>query len=218
MKTIKTHQLCLLFFFTALIAVQAQEGDGGPPAEAAPAAEAAPTQESNPPPQQAVQNEDKHARFSHRRFRGDLGIGVAYGDGTGAVTFGGEFKYAVIPNLYLGLGGSNVIHKDFTKNSFFAVGDYFFTEGLVRPYVGLGLGVIRYSKDGDFSSTNIFDDEDDDIRRTNDQTGLVLIPRVGVDIWHFRLGLAYEFEFSDDIPGFFAITAGAVFGGGKKSK
>ena len=174
-------------------------------------------------------------------FKVDLSVGYAIpgGEGTkGGVLFALEPKYAVIPNLSVGLRMEAAIIAKFngydedgnamdTKvkgaGSYLATGDYYFTNNYsLRPFAGAGLGIFSIaamevnSNNGKISGGSKFGQ----------------MVRAGVEAGHFRLGLEYNLVPKTTYEGYDAdgnyvtglsssnnymgIKIGVCFGGGRK--
>ena len=168
-----------------------------------------------------------NAQTQFKPFRVDLGLGFAVASGGGGLVLNLEPKYAVIPQLSVGLKlETDLIVRDIKYKvgekeeitdgtgqaiaSCLATADYHLTQKPFRPFVGAGLGIFAIGAakvsngdlDGDGESTNF---------------GAMI--RGGFDVGHFRLALAYHFSGKDAVnsnTGFFSMTVGAYIGGGKK--
>lgn len=174
-------------------------------------------------------------------FKVDLSIGYAIpgGEGTkGGIVLAVEPKYAVIPNLAVGLRMEGAIIAKFSgydengnamntkvkaAGSYLATGDYYFTNNYaLRPFVGAGAGI--------FSLAGIeVNSSSENISGGSKFGGMV---RGGIEAGHFRLGLEYNivpkttFEGYDSdgnyVTGltssnnYFGIKIGACIGGGRK--
>ena len=171
-----------------------------------------------------------NAQVEYKPFRFDIGLGYAIADGGGGVLFNLEPKYAVIPQLSVGIkweldlivrdlvvssSGDKASAKAQGISSFLAVADYHFTQNTFRPFAGAGLGIYQIAaasatatSSGSSTSTGV-----------GAGTNFGAMIRAGFDVSHFRLALAYNFAGKDALDnktGFFSITAGAYIGGGKK--
>ena len=174
-------------------------------------------------------------------FKVDLSIGYAIpgGEGTkGGIVLALEPKYAVIPNLAVGLRMEGAIIAKFSgydengnamntkvkaAGSYLATGDYYFTNNYaLRPFVGAGAGI--------FSLAGIeVNSSSENISGGSEFGGMV---RGGIEAGHFRLGLEYNlvpkttFEGYDSngnyVTGltssnnYIGIKIGACIGGGRK--
>ena len=174
-------------------------------------------------------------------FKVDLSIGYAIpgGEGTkGGIIFAFEPKYAVIPNLAVGLRMEGAIIAKFSgydedgnamntkvkaAGSYLATGDYYFTGNFaLRPFAGVGAGI--------FSLAGIeMNSSSENISGGSKFGGMV---RGGIEAGHFRLGLEYNivpkttFEGYDSdgnyVTGltssnnYIGIKLGAFIGGGKR--
>jgi len=174
-------------------------------------------------------------------FKVDLSIGYAIpgGEGTkGGILFAFEPKYAVIPNLSVGLRMEGAIIAKFngydedgnamdTKvkaaGSYLATGDYYFTNNYaLRPFAGAGAGIFSIaamevnSSNGNVSGGSKFG-------------GMV---RGGIEAGHFRVGLEYNIVPKTTYEGYdsdgnyvtglsssnnyMGIKVGVCIGGGRK--
>jgi len=174
-------------------------------------------------------------------FKIDLSMGYAIPGGEGAkggVIFAVEPKYAVIPNLAIGLRMEGAIIAKFSgydeegnamntkvkaAGSYLATGDYYFTNNYaLRPFAGAGAGI--------FSIAGIeVNSNSENISGGSKFGGMV---RAGIEAGHFRLGLEYNivpkttFEGYDSDGNFvtgltssnnyIGIKIGACIGGGRK--
>ena len=134
-------------------------------------------------------------------FKVDLSIGYAIpgGEGTkGGIVLALEPKYAVIPNLAVGLRMEGAIIAKFSgydedgnamntkvkaAGSYLATGDYYFTNNYaLRPFAGAGAGI--------FSIAGIeVNSSSENISGGSKFGGMI---RAGIEAGHFRLGLEYN--------------------------
>src|SRR5918993_948882 len=136
-----------------------------------------------------------------KRFKGDVSLGYAAPIGSssnGGVVFAMEPKFAVMDELSLGLRMEAAVTAKFSGTdiygdaevdnakafgSYLATADYYFTNNYpFRPFIGAGLGVFE-----------VYDDEN---TLTEDPVTSVKfggIVRTGMEIYHFRLGIEYNF-------------------------
>jgi len=174
-------------------------------------------------------------------FKADLSIGYAIpgGEGTkGGIVLAVEPKYAVIPNLAVGLRMEGAIIAKFSgydedgnamntkvkaAGSYLATGDYYFTNNYaLRPFAGAGAGI--------FSLAGIeVNSSSENISGGSKFGGMV---RGGIEAGHFRIGVEYNivpkttFEGYDSngnyVTGltssnnYIGIKIGACIGGGRK--
>jgi hypothetical protein len=174
-------------------------------------------------------------------FKIDLSMGYAIPGGEGAkggIIFAVEPKYAVIPNLAVGLRMEGAIIAKFSgydeegnamntkvkaAGSYLATGDYYFTNNFaLRPFAGVGAGI--------FSIAGIeMNSSSENISGGSKFGGMV---RGGVEAGHFRIGLEYNivpkttFEGYDSdgnyVTGltssnnYIGIKIGAFIGGGRR--
>ena len=174
-------------------------------------------------------------------FKVDLSIGYAIpgGEGTkGGIVLAVEPKYAVIPNLAVGLRMEGAIIAKFSgydedgnamntkvkaAGSYLATGDYYFTNNYaLRPFAGAGAGI--------FSLAGIeVNSSSENISGGSKFGGMV---RGGIEAGHFRIGVEYNivpkttFEGYDSngnyVTGltssnnYIGIKIGACIGGGRK--
>ena len=172
-------------------------------------------------------------------FKVDVSTGYAITGGEGAkggVLFAIEPKYAVIPNLSVGLRFETAIMaRGFADNtgqvanmevkaagSYLVTGDYYFTDNTVRPFGGIGAGLFSLAGASAGSSG-------ESVGSGSKFGGLV---RAGVELGHFRMGLEYNLVPATKIAvydgnttytsetknGYIGIKFGAVIGGGRISK
>jgi hypothetical protein len=166
----------------------------------------------------------------HTPFRWDIGMHYArpsnYGVGIGIFT---EPKYLVNDNLSVGIRAEATVLGRLKTNasedaggslgwvtSLLAISDYHFGETKFRPTVGLGAGLFRptaasYSKG----------DKYPELARGSK---FGVSPRIGIDLWHFRLSADYNFIFGqrnlidgqsiDLNQNHLSIKLGIFFGGG----
>ena len=171
----------------------------------------------------------------------DLSVGYAIpgGEGVkGGIIFAFEPKYAVIPNLAVGLRMEGAIIAKFSgydeegnamntkvkaAGSYLATGDYYFTNNYaLRPFAGAGAGIFSIAGiEVNSSSENI---------SGGSKFGVMV--RGGIEAGHFRIGLEYNivpkttFEGYDSngnyVTGltssnnYIGIKIGAFIGGGRK--
>ena len=174
-------------------------------------------------------------------FKIDLSMGYAIPGGEGAkggIIFAVEPKYAVIPNLAIGLRMEGAIIAKFSgydedgnamntkvkaAGSYLATGDYYFTNNYaLRPFAGAGAGI--------FSIAGIeVNSNSENISGGSKFGGMV---RGGFEAGHFRIGLEYNivpkttFEGYDSdgnyVTGltssnnYIGIKLGAFIGGGRR--
>ena len=169
-----------------------------------------------------------NAQTEFKPFRVDVGLGYAICDGGGGVLLNFEPKYAVIPELSVGVKFElDLIVRDLQVTpsgdiatgtaqamaSYLATADYHLSKNTFRPFVGAGLGIYQIASASATTTSSGTNDADVDGRSN---FGAML--RAGFDVSHFRLVLAYNFAGKDALDnntGFFSITAGAYIGGGK---
>jgi opacity protein-like surface antigen len=180
------------------------------------------------------------AQTNLRPFKVDLGIGYAIPAGKGVkggVLLVIEPKYAVIPQLALGLRFEGAIIARFTgydaegnpntvdvkgQGSYVATGDYYFTNNYaVRPFVGGGIGIYRIAGVEVTSGT-------EGVSASSKFGGML---RAGVELSHVRLGMEYNIVPSTTFSGYdmngspatltsknsyLGLKLGVCIGGGKK--
>lgn len=94
-----------------------------------------------------------------------------------------------------------------------ATGDYYFTNRMVRPYVGGGIGVYNFVS----------------VQATSSNGGSITVPaetkpggmiRLGVEVWHVRAGFHYNIVGKSNTinNNYLGITFGIVLGGGVKEE
>jgi hypothetical protein len=140
-----------------------------------------------------------NAQYEFKPFKVDVSLGYAIPGGEGAkggVLFVVEPKYAVIPNLSVGLrmeaaimargradaAGTNTEVDVKAAGSYLVTGDYYFTSSKVRPFAGAGLGIYSLAA----AST---EDEGASVS-SGSKFGEMI--RAGVELSHFRVGLEYN--------------------------
>ena len=172
-----------------------------------------------------------------KAFRVDLGLGYAIPKDGGGVILSVEPKYAVIPNVAVGLrfelagmaqATYEVVNGQVTKDgsasvklngSYLLTGDYYFTNNNFRPFGGLGVGI--YNLNGAESNIN----GTTSVATNKNNLGYML--RAGFDVSHFRLAIEYNIagKMETDILGndysssynYLGIKANVYIGGGKKN-
>ena len=182
-----------------------------------------------------------NAQNQFKPFKFDLSTGYAIPSGKGAkggVLFVGEPKYAVIPNLSVGLrfevaimargmsdASGNVSEVDVkAAGSYLATGDYYLTQNLVRPFAGAGVGIFSLASASASNTTAS--------AGTGSKFGEMV--RAGVEISHFRIGLEYNIVPSTKVDAvdaqsgetytatsknsYVGIKIGAIIGGGRIKK
>ena len=170
-----------------------------------------------------------NAQIDYKPFRVDIGLGYAVVDGGGGVLFNVEPKYAVIPQLSVGLKiEADLIVRDLVVSStgetasakaqgitsYLATADYHLMQNSFRPFVGAGLGIYRIAAVS--ASASGSGTASAGVGEGNNFGAML---RAGFDVSHFRLALAYNFAGKDELDnktGFFSITVGAYIGGGKR--
>jgi len=161
-----------------------------------------------------------NAQTEFQPFRVDMGFGwnKAFWSNTGSgVALYFEPKYAVTPVLNIGVKFEGDLNsRNYTQTwglrqwigSCLATADYHFMQNSdLRLFAGAGLGVYHISVYNDAIP----------ISGVANNFGAML--RVGFDVNHFRLALAYNYagkDVADCNTSFFSITIGGYLGGGKK--
>jgi outer membrane protein X len=183
-------------------------------------------------------NAQKSSEGSYKPFKCDVALGYAIPQGSGSkggVLFAIEPKYAVMPQLSVGLrlegaitahgwissDGESASAKVATSSSYLATGDYYFNNNTFRPFAGAGLGIYK------LASASFDDAADFTIASATKFGGMV---RAGFEVGHFRLGLEYNLvgkttetiaDGTSNPPtitsknGYMGIKFGFFFGGGK---
>jgi len=177
--------------------------------------------------------------YDYKKFRVDLGGGVAIPNGGAGVLFYVEPKYAVHPDFSVGVRLLNaLIAKKINDNtadvssniSFLLTGDYYFTSTTARPYIGAGLGLFH---NAGLATTSSYTNSGGNTTITSNYSvpssnNFGAMIRGGVDVVHLRIGLEYNFVPSTTAQNgsnnnadfrvqnsYFGITFGGYFGGGK---
>jgi hypothetical protein len=178
-----------------------------------------------------------NAQHEFKPFKVDVSLGYAIPGGEGAkggVLFVVEPKYAVIPEVSVGLrieaavmargradaSGTTSEVDVKAAGSYLATGDYYFTSSTVRPFAGLGLGIYSLAA----AST------EDNGASVSAGSKFGQMVRAGVELSHFRVGLEYnivpkttmEYINSNGVKttssmknGYIGIKVGFCIGGGK---
>jgi hypothetical protein len=140
-----------------------------------------------------------NAQYEFKPFKVDVSLGYAIPGGEGAkggVLFVVEPKYAVIPEVSVGLrmeaaimargrtdaNGNNTEADVKAAGSYLVTGDYYFTSSTVRPFAGAGLGIYSLAA----AST------EDDGASVSAGTKFGEMIRAGVELSHFRVGVEYN--------------------------
>lgn len=174
-------------------------------------------------------------------FKVDLSIGYAIpgGEGVkGGIILAVEPKYAVIPNLAVGLRMEGAIIAKFSgydqdgnamdtkvkaAGSYLATGDYYFTNNYaLRPFAGAGAGIFSIAAMEVNSSSG-------KVSGGSEFGGMV---RAGIEAGHFRIGVEYNIVPKTTFEGYdsngnyqtgltssnsyLGIKIGACIGGGKE--
>ncbi|MDB5280732.1 MAG: hypothetical protein JWR61_5687 [Ferruginibacter sp.] len=177
---------------------------------------------------------------SFKPFKVDLSVGYAIpagGTGSkGGALFAIEPKYAVMPQLSLGLrleiaatvSGTNLTNVDANTTasvkaaaSYLATGDFYFNNNDFRPFLGAGAGLYQ-TAGAEVTQTTT----DVTVASSTKFGGMV---RGGFEYKHFRLGLEYNFIGKTIVPptsgtsnngyeiknGYAGIKMGFCIGGGR---
>ena len=180
------------------------------------------------------------AQSEFKPFKVDVSLGYAIPGGTGAkggVLFVVEPKYAVIPNVSVGLrmeaavmargqvdANGNAADVDVkAAGSYLLTGDYYFTSTTVRPFAGAGLVI--------FSLAAAYANSNGTTASASAGSKFGEMVRAGVEISHFRVGLEYNIVPSTKYEmvnmttgakstystknGYLGIKVGFCIGGGK---
>lgn len=174
----------------------------------------------------------------YKKFK--VGIGVGYGvpsEGSGGVLLYLEPMYRVMDQLAVGLrietalfagqpiSGTSFTTAAFGVGSYTLNGQYYFSNGLFRPFVGAGLGMFTAAGTStDLGSGNYY------VQAATTVFGFY--PRVGFDFGHFNLSIDYNLIPSQstqvDLGGlgfttqttnysYIGLRVGASIGGGKNN-
>jgi outer membrane protein W len=187
----------------------------------------------------AVNAQDKKEGTEFKPFKVDVSLGYAIPGGSGAkggLLFVVEPKYAVIPNLSVGLrieaavmargvetSGSTTSGDIDVKasGSYLATGDYYLSNNYsFRPFVGAGLGIYTIAAASANSTTT----------SAGGGSKFGEMVRAGFEASHFRLGLEYNIVpkttmtttsgsttyNSTSKNGYIGIKLGVCFGGGRR--
>lgn len=166
----------------------------------------------------------------YKPFKVDAGMGYARpkgkGNKAGALLYI-EPKFNLLDRLsvgirteatamargYLDINQTSVTGDAGLSLSFLGTADYYFTNRLVRPYIGGGAGI--YNLIG--------------VNATTGNGGSIQLPsetkfgtmiRGGVEIWHIRAGVEYNFVKKSALinNNYLGLKIGIVFGGGVKDQ
>jgi Outer membrane protein beta-barrel domain len=178
------------------------------------------------------------AQSDNKPFKVDVSAGYAITSGSGSkggVLFVVEPKYAVMPNLSLGLRLETAVVARFdgydqngdpqdvsvkASASYLATGDYYFNDNYsFHPFVGAGVGVFTLAS----ASSN-----SDGVSTGSKFGGMI---RAGIEVSHFRFGIEYNiipkttfdgFDNNGDPAtltsknGYIGIKLGVCLGGGPR--
>lgn len=170
-----------------------------------------------------------------KKFKVGVGLGYAMAGGEGAkggVLFAIEPAYRITDAIQVGLrwetaalvrGFSEPIPDEVSLDiaaigSFSLNGQYYFSNGSFRPFVGAGIGL--YS----LAAVKYDDTDADNFEIAASQNKVGFYPRVGFDAGHFSMSLDYNLipatkaeEAGGDFKNsYLGIRIGAFFGGGRK--
>lgn len=87
------------------------------------------------------------------------------------------------------------------------VGEYYFTDRNVRPYLGMGIGWYQYFE---LNGASLINQEENIVKPS-----IGFRPKVGVLIHRLNLSLIYHLTASKVIPNYAGLGVGFYFGGGK---
>src|SRR5258708_4566391 len=142
------------------------------------------------------------AKAKFRPFKVDVAFGAAIAQGTGAkggVLFSLEPKYALIPQVVVGLrleaaltgrgfvasDGSSASADIAALGSYLATGDYYFSHRIFRPFAGAGTGI--YS----LASASFKGNTSGGSTSAGAATKFGGMVRTGFEVAHFRLAIEY---------------------------
>ncbi len=184
------------------------------------------------------------AQYSYKPLRVELGWGISFPTDlkTGAVSsFHIEPKYSVLPKISVGVraeanlfslrGAEYPSVSKYEKGSFnrkesfsfLVTGDYHFTTGTFRPFVGLGLGVSHtvgvYTSRVHYYSLpyKLFPEHKRKEANLQYKLNLGGKIRAGFDVTHFRFAVEYNYAGYNHNLTFnhFGFTVGGYIGGRK---
>ena len=170
--------------------------------------------------------EIKHYKF----FKVQADIGYARPSGNGSksglllalepklnlndkLSVGLRMEASAIARGYVDFTGTEVSGEAGLGFAILATSDYYFTTRMVRPFIGAGGGIYNLVS----------------VEARSGNGGFITIPavtkpgamlRAGVEIWHVRAGLHYNFigKTGQINNNYLGITIGLVFGGGVKDE
>ncbi|MDJ1472004.1 hypothetical protein QNI19_07580 [Cytophagaceae bacterium DM2B3-1] len=160
---------------------------------------------------------------TYKLFKVDVGAGYGFGKAKG-VLFYAEPKFNLHDNFAAGLRFEGAILGNVSGNDQYAsadisaigsyalTGDYYVGTNGFRPFGGLGVGLFN------MGSVSV-DSETTEVPEMNVGTKFGVVPRIGFEAGHFRMGLEYNLitgQPSDFNRNYFSLKLGAVIGGGKK--
>jgi hypothetical protein len=178
-----------------------------------------------------IKAQDRFEEIKHYKFfkvQADMGYARPAGSGVKAgVLLALEPKINLSDRVSIGLRSkaTAMIRGGYSINNISAEGeaglgiailptvDYYFTNRLVRPFVGAGAGAYNFVS----------------IEATTEGGGRASVPavtkfgamlRAGVEIWHVRAGFHYNLAGKKDNVNYnyYGVTIGLVFGGGVKEE
>lgn len=156
-----------------------------------------------------------------KAFKVEFSAGLSWATGKGGAgdaVIAMEPKFAINDKLTFGLrletagrtyeAGQNSRGEEFS-GSYMATGDYYLNTNGLRPFAGFGIGVMSVSALG------VNEENEPSIV---EKDALALMPRVGFETGHFRLGLEYNIaakSYGYD-SNYASLKLGFFLGGGRK--
>ncbi len=173
----------------------------------------------------------------YKAFRVDLGLGYAIPKDGGGVIFSIEPKYAITPNIAVGIRGEGAVmakilwEKNATGEyvdsgstelkanaSYLLTGDYYLITKKLRPFVGLGFGAYNLAGSA-IEINNVTTPATDVNINLGAKTNFGFMLRAGFDVFHMRLALEYNFAGKDNLDksyNYLGAKFSVYIGGGVK--
>lgn len=132
---------------------------------------------------------------------------------TDKLSVGLRMEASAIARGYVDVSGTEISGEAGLGFAVLATGDYYFTTRMVRPFIGAGTGIYNLvsveARSGNGGSISI--------PAVTKLGGMI---RAGVEIWHVRAGVHYNFigKTGQINNNYMGITIGLVFGGGVKDE
>ena len=163
-------------------------------------------------------------------FKVDLSTGYAVPAGSGSkagIILALEPKYAVTDQIAVGLRLEAAIVARAMEDgmsaevkaigSYALTGDYYFSTNKSRLFAGLGAGLYQFAA---ATVTEADQNTTLDESRIAAYNKFGVVPRVGAELGHFRVGLEYNLvpKMREIKNNYFSVKLGVLIGGGKYNK